>query len=140
MIPRGGNAILGNLDGNLDPIHGHPVHRFRFLSLILAGAFSSACSLPSPGQASGDAIPQDAFINAYVELRIAALQAPDQELTVQARDGVLHRLELQEADLLDFVEVHGKDVQFMRRLWEEADSVLEDRRTPPEPGGPGGSL
>jgi hypothetical protein len=106
----------------------------------MAGAFSFACFPPSSGEASGDAIPLDTFINAYVELRIAALQASDEELTAQARDRILQGLELEENDLLEFVEVHGEDVQFMRRVWEEVDSILGDRRTPPEPRGPGGSL
>jgi len=60
-------------------------------------------------------------------------------LTAQLRDQVLYGLELEENDILKFVEVYGEDVQFMRRVWEEVDSIMTARRTPEEPGEPRGS-
>ena len=123
---------------HLEFFDGQPVKYSESPSLLLACLLATTCSFPAFGEGSGDAIPRESFIDAYVELRVAALQAEDQKLTVQLRDGVLHGMELQESDLLDFVEVHGKDVQFMRRLWEEVDSIFQDRRNAPEPEGPRG--
>jgi hypothetical protein len=134
MTPKG-HVIRGIFNTHLGPFDGKPVQYFKFPSLLLACVLATGCSFPTPGEASEDAISRESFINAYVELRVAALQAPGREVTVQLRDGVLDGMELQESDLLDFVEVHGKDVQYMRRLWEEVDSIFRDRRNPPEPGG-----
>jgi hypothetical protein len=130
-----GHTIRVIFNSHLESFDGQPVQYSTFPSLLLACVLATGCSFPTPGEGSEDAIPRESFIKAYVELRVAALQAPGQEVTVQLRDGVLDGMELQESDLLDFVEVHGKDVQFMRRLWEEVDSIFRDRRRPPEPEG-----
>jgi len=121
----------------IHPFSRKPVRPLRFLILLLSASPLLACSSADSEEGRKDAISSEAFITAYVELRIAALRAPGQELTLQARDRVLRRLELEEKDLLDFVDAYGKDVQFMRRVWENVDSILEDRRRPREPGDPG---
>lgn len=120
----------------IHPFSRLPVRPLRFLILLLSASSLLACSSADSEKGREDAISSDSFITAYVELRIAALQAPGQELTLQARDQVLQELELEENDLLDFVEEYGKDVQLMRRIWEEVDSILEDRRRPREPSEP----
>ncbi len=69
-------------------------------------------------------------MEAYIQLRIVGLQAESQEMTLAMRNRVLDSLSVSEEDLLHFVDVHGTDVQYMRSLWEEVDSILDARRRP----------
>jgi hypothetical protein len=118
--------------GSPSPFNGNSVRPNHLFFVLLATLSVFACSPSAPGEPENDAISRELFITAYVELRVAAQQAPDQELTLRTRDRVLARVEVSENELLEFVEVHGRDVQFMRRLWEEVDSVLQYRRQPSE--------
>ena len=77
-------------------------------------------------------ISRDAFIEAYVALRVGALRIPGEEIRVEARDRILENLGLVDQDLLDFVEVNGRDVQFMRGVWEEVDSIITEARNLPK--------
>jgi hypothetical protein len=97
--------------------------------LIIFTHFS--CSPTNPGESTDETIPRDLFVQAYIELRMEALRSPEHDHRVAARDRVLSRLGVEEADLLRFVEIHGKDVQYMRSVWEEIDSILEEQRRPP---------
>lgn len=126
------------LMGPLVPLIEQTVRHLQYSIPLLVFLASASCSPTNPGDHPTEAIQRDLFITAYVELRVAALQAEGQELTLRDRDRVLARLGVEEADLLEFVEFHGKDVTFMRLLWEEVDSVLEGRRRPQEDRGPGG--
>jgi hypothetical protein len=121
----------------LSPFDGRLVRPLRLSLLILAALSPLACSPTVPSEPEADTISRELFISAYVELRVAALQAPGQELTLAARDRALASVEVTENQVLGFVEAHGKDVPFMRRLWEEVDSILEDRRSPGDRPGPG---
>lgn len=89
-----------------------------------------ACSSFAEEEAGEETIPREVFIQAYVELRMASLDAEGPEMNLPVRNQILDRLGTEEEDLLQFVEVHGTDVQFMRRLWEEVDSIMEARRRP----------
>lgn len=116
------------------------VLRIRLSTLIPVLLIFQACSSPEPREPVVETIDRELFLAAYVELRVAALEAEDQQLSVAARDRILERVGVEDEDLLRFVEVHGEDVQLMRRIWEEVDSILEARRRPPEgedqpPGG-----
>lgn len=78
-------------------------------------------------------------MEAYMELRIVGLSVEGQEMTTSIRNQVLDSLGLEPEDLLHFVEVHGNDVEYMRSLWVEVDSLLDLRRRPEalsEGGGP----
>jgi hypothetical protein len=102
------------------------------LLLLLTASTWLGCSPAVSSEAEETGISKDRFISAYVELRVAALNAPDQELTLEARNQVLAQEGVEEGDLLEFIEVHGRDVPYMRRLWEEVDSILEELRRPDE--------
>lgn len=82
-----------------------------------------------------DAISREAFIEAYVELRVGAISRPGEEMSVAERDAILANLGLVDQDLLEFVEVNGRDVQFMRKVWEEIDSIITEKRQLPTPPG-----
>ena len=81
----------------------------------------------SCGGSSPDTIPRATFIEAYVALREAALQAPTGELDMPARDSILQARELTPEDLLEFVELHGRDPVFMGLVWEAIDVEMTDR-------------
>jgi len=97
---------------------------------LLVPTILQALSCTPPGPEGGDSsvISRDAFIQAYVDLRVAALRSPGMELPLEERDRILVDLGLVDQDLLDFVEVRGRDIQFMRRVWEEIDSIITEKR------------
>ena len=37
-------------------------------------------------------------------------------------------------ELFSFVEVHGRNVEFMQEVWNEVESRIEDLRTQPDSG------
>ncbi len=86
-----------------------------------------------------EGISREAFISAYVELRVATLRTQEEELPLGERNRILEEHGLAEDDMLSFVEMRGQDVQFMRRLWEEIDSIIAAGRDSGAPdAGPGG--
>lgn len=93
---------------------------------------SFSCASEVRESATAEVISREAFIEAYVELRVEALKSDDQEISLEARDRILTGLGLTDEDLLRFVERRGRDVQFMRRVWEEVDSLMTSRRGLPE--------
>ena len=44
-----------------------------------------------------------------------------------ARDSILAKYDVTDQDLLDFVDSHGADVEFMRDLWSEIETRLSER-------------
>jgi len=91
--------------------------------------FAAACRGDGPGPGADEAISRDAFVEAYYQLRSEALQSPDEEISVEARDRILTDLGLTEEDLLGFVEVWGDNGETMQGIWQEVDSLRrEDRR------------
>jgi len=109
------------------------VRRLPFLFVSLALLVSFACSSEGPEVEAPGVLSREEFVRAYVELRVAALESPGEELSLETRDRVLQELGLTEEDLLSFVEANGRDVQFMRRVWEEVDSIMTEKRGLPEP-------
>ena len=81
----------------------------------------SACGeLSSP-----ETMERELFVEAYVELRTAALTSPDAELSDSARAAVLERIGVSEDDLMTFVEVRSEDLGFMRSVWDEIEQHLD---------------
>lgn len=89
-----------------------------------------ACSFFVEEEERERTIPREDFVEAYVELRMASLNVEGPGMSLATRNQILDRLELEEEDLLHFVEVHGTEVQYMRSLWEEVDSIMDARRRP----------
>ena len=114
--------------------------RFRYLILLAVALLPGASCTPDDSEGRrGAIISREAFIQAYVELRVEALGIPGEELPLERRDQILESLGLDEDDLLDFVEARGRDIQFMRRVWEEVDSIMTERRGIPEAPGSRGT-
>ena len=73
-------------------------------------------------------ITREEFVQAYSELRVSGLRADGGKIALEERDRILAELNLTPEDLIEFVEVHGRDVPFMQEVWEEVDHNLETRR------------
>jgi hypothetical protein len=102
---------------------------------LLAGGLlclSFACGGEQAPEAAGT-IPRDIFVGTYVELRMAALHAPDGRVTPAAKAEILEAKGVTEADLLEYVDVHGARVQFMVEVWAEIDDTLRSLRTEDDP-------
>jgi hypothetical protein len=99
------------------------------LALCLSTLGMGACSGSSSPPGAGDTISQEAFVQAYYELRREALRSPSMEIGLEGRDSILDALQLAEADLIAFAEVWGGEGEVMLRIWEEVDSLLRGDRT-----------
>jgi hypothetical protein len=86
---------------------------FYVLTLFIA---CPGCTGGTPEGAPPELISRESFIEAYVELRMAALGSPGEQLALEERDRILEEMGLVEEDLLKFVESRGRDLQFMRRV------------------------
>lgn len=102
------------------------IARSRVATLAAASLLAVACAEPTPP--GGDPIEREVFIEAYVELRLAALGADDFVVPTQERDEILARHGIDQQRLLRFAEVHGEDVELMNEVWAEVERRLEDRR------------
>lgn len=96
--------------------------------LALVGGLS--CSRDDTSPEALAAIDEELFISTFVDLRVAALSAEGGELDPAERERILADRGVSEEDLLQFVEVHGRDVDFMARVWSRADSLIAEMREP----------
>ncbi len=87
-----------------------------------------ACGGEQAPEAAGT-ISRDVFVGTYVELRLAALHSPDGRVSPEAKAEILEAKGVTEADLLEYVDVHGARVQFMVEVWAEIDDTLRSLRT-----------
>ena len=70
-----------------------------------------------------DTAGREVFMEAYVDLRVAALSSGTTELG-SIRDSILAVYDVTGEELLEFVDTHGEDVEFMRDLWAEVEGRL----------------
>ncbi len=77
------------------------------------------------------AIDRAVFIQAYVDLRMAALDTDSQRLADPARDSVLTHNGVSADELAHFAEVYGEEPEFMREVWAEVETLLDQ---PPRDG------
>lgn len=94
-------------------------------------------SVASCGGGAEAAVSRETFVEAYVDLRRAALRSPGVVISPAARDSVLALHEVTEEELLRFAEVHGTDVEYMAGVWADVEARLEpDTLGAPPPGAP----
>jgi hypothetical protein len=96
----------------------------RALALAAFAALAAACGQPPPG---GEPIDREVFIEAYVDLRVAALDSDEFVVSPEQRDEILAHHGVDQERLLHFAEVHGGDVDFMNEVWSEVDRRLQER-------------
>ena len=107
----------------------------RATRMLLVGSLLCllfACGGEQAPEAAGT-IPRGVFVGTYVELRMAALHSPGGRVSPEVRGEILEAKGVTEADLLDYVEIHGARVQFMVEVWAEIDDTLRALRTEDDP-------
>lgn len=106
---------------------GATLRVFRVLAVLGAGVLvPAACG--DFGEADRTAIDQGRFIEVYVALRMAALEAGTDQLPSEQREQILTEHDVAEADLLEFVEVHGRDARFMHAVWDSIEGKIDNLR------------
>jgi len=94
----------------------------RVLCSTLLLFLLTACFGADRDQSTIDA---ETFIATYVDLRAAALRSPDRQISDSERERVMAERGVTEEDLLRFADVHGRDVTFMRDLWDDVEQRLD---------------
>ncbi len=74
-----------------------------------------------------DTAGREAFIGAYLDLRTAALLSGTTDLGDEVRDSILAAHDVTGQDLIDFIDLHGEDIEFMRDLWTELEAGMAER-------------
>ena len=103
-----------------------PRHRLRIIVSMVAITLCSSCSGDTT-DVPEDTAGREAFIGAYLDLRTAALSSGSTDLGDEVRDSILSVYSVTDQDLLDFIDMHGEDVEFMRDLWTEIEVRLTER-------------
>jgi len=102
-----------------------PRHRPRLMVFVIALIVCWSCSGNTTDVAE-DTDGREVFMGAYVDLRLAALSSGT-TLLGSVRDSILAVYGVTGEELLEFVDTHGEDVQFMRDLWAEIEGRLLER-------------
>ena len=103
-----------------------PPHRPPVMVLLIALTVCWSCTDGATVVLEGTA-EREVFIEAYVDLRARALAAGTTEIEADARDSILAVYGVTQEELLEFVDIHGEDVQFMGDLWGEIEGRLTER-------------
>jgi hypothetical protein len=91
-------------------------------ALLLAIA---SCASDTAEPAS-DVMDRATFVDTYVDLRLAAVRAPDFRVPSQERDEILARHGVRAEDLVRFAEAYGRDLEFMNELWAEVEARFQE--------------
>lgn len=109
---------------HLSPLAPLGVPRWIRSGWLVLTCVASLQACVARGTDSQDAaIPKDTFVTAYVQLREAALSLPPEGVD-SAREAILAEHHLSQQDMLTFAEVHGRDVTFMKDVWDEVEQRL----------------
>ena len=98
-------------------------------AVLACGACQSDGAAPEE-----DTISKDAFVQAYVALRTVGLRAPNQLLPDEDRTRILLDEGVTEEELFAFAEIHGRDVVYMRDVWNEIEERLAALRVEADSG------
>jgi len=69
---------------------------------------------------------REVFIETYVDLRARALAGGTTEIEAGVRDSILAVYGVTGEELVEFIDIHGEDVQFMSDLWGEIEELLTE--------------
>lgn len=100
-------------------------HAFCALAFALTVGLASCGSSPRD-----DVIDREAFIDTYVDLRIAALETDSQRVAQADREAILAEHGVTEEDMVGFVEAYATDLELMRDVWNDVELRL-DRTSDP---------
>ena len=81
-------------------------------------------------------ISREEFVEAYVALRLAALEesggSDRTPISPEARERTLAEQGVTEEELFRFAEIKGGDVVFMKELWSDVERRMGELRLPPD--------
>ena len=98
--------------------------RTRKTRTLAALPLVSSLALAACGSLSGpDTVDRETFVTTYVELRTAALTSGS-EISDSTRSAILGANGVTEEELVEFVELRGEDLAFMREVWDEVETRL----------------
>jgi hypothetical protein len=86
------------------------------------------------GPVASDVIDRQTFVDTYVDLRLAAVQAPDFRVPSAERDQILQRHGVSAEDLVRFADAYGRDLELMNEVWSEIEARVQESSgdaTPP---------
>ena len=98
-----------------------PAIVFSIVALTLCGSCGGGAT-----DMSEDTPGREEFIGVYLDLRTAGLGLETASLEDEVRDSILSGYGVTAQDLLDFVDTHGEDVEFMRDLWTEVETRMTE--------------
>ena len=97
----------------------------RRLAAVFALSFATVIAGCGSGDDFEDTITREAFIEAYVDLRMSALDSEDQRVDSIARSEILGAHGVTADDLTHFADVHGPRLEFMRDVWADIEVRLD---------------
>ena len=111
--------------------------RWTITRLLLCLAFpflvvASGCGSETAPEGDVVTIDRETFISTYVDLRVAALSAEGDTITAEQRATILADHGVAADDLMEFAEVHGEEVFYMREVWNEVEARLDAARERPD--------
>ena len=107
-----------------------PGGRWRIAVVVAVGALASAACTGSGSTETDTGIETERFVAVYVDLRMATLRSGADQLPVATRDSILASHGVTEADLLEFVEIHGRGAQYMHAVWDTIEDRIDRQRVP----------
>jgi hypothetical protein len=88
--------------------------------MVLAAVAALGCGR----EGAGTTLAETRFIEVMVELRRAALRAPDPGVYEAEKQQILRNAGVTEAELRAYVERHGRDLEHMAAVWESINVRL----------------
>jgi hypothetical protein len=101
------------------------------LLLGLLALWAAGCGSPHPAGAPGSTIGKDEFIEVYLELRRAAVQADSGPAFDLIKREILERHGISGQDLIDYIETHSSDLREMTATWDTIYQRLDRKDTIP---------
>lgn len=102
------------------------------LAILVALAGSLVCSACGEERAEPQAqgIDRDIFVATYVDLRRTVRENPTKPIAPQERERILREHGVTSEDLLQFVEIHGRDLDYMSAVWDTVEARLQAQDEP----------
>ena len=95
--------------------------------LLIALTLAWGCEFAARGSPA-EVQEREHFISAYVDLRIWVLRMRTTQMGDAVRDSLLAAHDVTEDELLNFVDTHGTDVEFMRDVWNDIETRISERQ------------
>lgn len=100
----------------------------RWFPILAAVLVLGACDMGFPDSEGRAPIDEETFVATYTDLRITAMGWESQRLPAEERDAVLESHGVTADDLREFVQVHGRNVPVMNRIWNDISANVQAAR------------